>query len=423
MNISKGMRSCIQQPGTSEGLDAIGDRLMNRLQYRRFADGRESLVTNHTVGVGSGNTQAAIRWYEIRNLSTTPTIYQQSTYAPGTDSRWMGSIAMDQSGDIALGYSVSSSNVSPSVRYTGRLASDMLATLPQGEATLIAGSGSQTSTFNRWGDYSMMAVDPTDDCTFWYTQEYYAATSSASWQTRVGSFKFPDCAPPLTISSVQASNINGSSAIVTWHTSNSADSRVDYGTTPSYGSSVSDPSNVTNHSLTLAGLTNDTSYHFKVSSTDTFAHSGSSSDGIFVTRTNLLGNGGFEAGSQSWGLAAQASIDTTPADAHSGNNSLLLTATGPWQATSSASLAITAGKTYSFNGWGRASSGTGYFSLFSYDASGNQIASNYLPFAGAGSWVNVIATYNAPSNAVAFRLALQNANSGSFGFDDATLTP
>jgi len=192
-NMCSGLRSCVQQPATSQGLDAISDRLMNRLQYRRFADGHESLVANHTVGVGSSNSQAAVRWYEIRNLSTTPTIYQQSTYAPGTDSRWMGSVAMDQSGDIALGYSVSSSNVSPSIRYTGRLASDPLGTLPQGEEILMAGSGSQTSSFNRWGDYSMMAVDPTDDCTFWYTQEYYAVTSTAGWQTRVGSFKFPNC--------------------------------------------------------------------------------------------------------------------------------------------------------------------------------------------------------------------------------------
>jgi hypothetical protein len=100
-----------------------------------------------------------------------------------------------------------------------------------------------------------------------------------------------------------------------------------------------------------------------------------------------------------------------------------LTATGAWQATSSAPLAIIGGKSYSFNGWGRASSGTGYFSLFSYDASGNQIATSYLSFAGAGSWVNVTATYTAPPNAVTFRLALQNANSGTFGFDDLTLTP
>jgi hypothetical protein len=191
-----GSRNCVPQPGTSVGVDVVSDRLMNRLQYRRFADGHESLVANHTVAVGPSSNRAAVRWYEIRNLSSTPTVYQQGTYAPGSDNRWMGSIAMDQSGDIALGYSVSSSTVYPSIRYTGRLGSDPLATLPQGEASIIAGSGSQTSTFSRWGDYSMMAVDPVDDCTFWYTQEYYSVTSNIGWQTRVGAFKFPSCGTP-----------------------------------------------------------------------------------------------------------------------------------------------------------------------------------------------------------------------------------
>ena len=206
-NMCSGSRSCIQQPGTSQGLDALSDRLMNRLQYRRFADGHESLVANHTVGVGSSGNQAAVRWYEIRGLSTTPAIYQQGTYAPSSDSRWMASVAMDQAGDIVVGYSVSSSTISPSIRYTGRLASDPLGMLPQGEATLISGSGSQTSTFNRWGDYSMMAVDPMDDWTLWYTQEYYTVTSDRGWQTRVGSFKFPNCGPPNYV--VGVVGING----------------------------------------------------------------------------------------------------------------------------------------------------------------------------------------------------------------------
>src|SRR5438552_15413435 len=116
----------------------------------------------------------------------------------------MCSISMYQPGDIALGYSISSSSVSPSIRYTGRLASDPLGTLPQGEATMIAGSGSQTSGFNRWGDYSMMSVDPTDDCTFWYTQEYFAATSDRGWRTRIGSFKFPNCGTPTAPTGVLA---------------------------------------------------------------------------------------------------------------------------------------------------------------------------------------------------------------------------
>jgi hypothetical protein len=191
-------RNCLTQPGTNVGLDPLSDRLMNRVQYRHFADGHESLVANHTVGVGSSGNQAAVRWYEIRNLSTTPTIYQQGTYSPTTDNRWMASIAMDQVGNIGVGYSVSSSTVSPSIRYTGRLVSDTLGTLPQGEATIVAGSGSQTSTSYRWGDYSRMAIDPTDDCTFWYTQEYYTTTSDHGWQTRVGGFKFPSCKATLS---------------------------------------------------------------------------------------------------------------------------------------------------------------------------------------------------------------------------------
>jgi hypothetical protein len=417
-----GSRSCIQQPGTRQGLDALSDRLMNRLQYRRFADGHESLVANHTVGIGSSGNQGAVRWYEIRGLSATPTIYQQGTYSPSSDSRWMGSIAMDQAGDVALGYSVSSSTISPSIRYTGRLAGDPLGTLPQGEATLIAGSGSQTSRFNRWGDYSMMAVDPTDDCTFWYTQEYYAMTSIAGWQTRVGSFKFPNCAPPLTISSVQASNINASSAVITWQTSNSASSRVDYGTTAGYGSSASDPSNVTNHSLILSGLTNDTTYHFKATSTDAFAQSGSSSDATFTTHTDLLSNGGFELGSTGWTLAPQTIVDSNPADAHSGNNSLQLVATAPWQAARQ-TVSVTPGQAYSFSGWGRSSSSGGYLVLHGYDVNWNQVSSFYLSFPANGSWTALAMTYTPGPGEVAVSVLPTSSAIGTYWFDDVSLTP
>lgn len=192
-NLCGGAENCVPQPGTSVALDTLSDRLMYRLQYRNFGD-HESLVVNHTVDV-DGTDHAGIRWYEIRDPNGTPTIYQQGTYAPDGDHRWMGSAAMDSAGNLAIGFSVSSASTYPSIRYAARLATDPLGTLGQGETTLVAGSGSQTHTTGRWGDYSMMTVDPVDDCTFWYTQEYYAATSEAGWQTRVGAFSLPTCSP------------------------------------------------------------------------------------------------------------------------------------------------------------------------------------------------------------------------------------
>ena len=186
-------QTCIPQPGTTAKLDALSDRLMYRLQYRNFGD-HESLVVNHTVDA-DGTDHAGIRWYEIRNPGAAPFIYQQGTYAPDANHRWMGSIAMDRVGNMALGFSISSPATWPSIRYAGRLATDPPGSMTQGETDLVVGSGSQTDGSGRWGDYSMMAVDPTDDCTFWYTQEYYVATSPAGWRTRIGSFSFPSCAP------------------------------------------------------------------------------------------------------------------------------------------------------------------------------------------------------------------------------------
>lgn len=191
--------SCIPQPGTPQKLAVLSDRLMSRLQYRNFGD-HESLVANHTVNVASVLTenQAAIRWYELRKSGTNDwTIFQQGTYAPDSNNRWMGSIGMDNAGNIGLGYSISSSTTFPSIGYVGRVAGDPLGTLPQGETELVAGGGSQLTTDKGWGDYSMMSIDPIDDCTFWYTQQYYARTSEIGWQTRIGAFAFPGCVPVL----------------------------------------------------------------------------------------------------------------------------------------------------------------------------------------------------------------------------------
>jgi hypothetical protein len=185
-------RNCVPQPGTSVKLDGLGDRLMHRLAYRNFGS-FESLVVSHNVNAASSGTQAGVRWYEIRSPNGTPTIYQQGTYAPDATNRWLGSLAMDRDGNIALGYSASSTSIYPSIRYTGRLASDALGTLPQGETTAMSGSGSQTGTGYRWGDYASMSVDPVDDCTFWFTTEYMPSTGTAPWQTRITAFKFPSC--------------------------------------------------------------------------------------------------------------------------------------------------------------------------------------------------------------------------------------
>src|SRR5262249_31237971 len=151
---------------TAQALDALSDRLMYRLQYRNVGD-HESLVMNHTVNVG--NDRAGIRWYELRRDVDDWAIFQQGTYAPDDgDSRWMGSIAQDRDGNIGLGFSVSSPSTFPSIRYVGRLADDPPGEFTQSETSLIEGGGVQTHPSGRWGDYSAMAIDPVDDCSFWY---------------------------------------------------------------------------------------------------------------------------------------------------------------------------------------------------------------------------------------------------------------
>jgi hypothetical protein len=186
--------TCIPQLGTNQQLDSLADRLMYRLAYRNFGD-HEALVANHSVTAGSS---VGVRWYELRSPNATPTVFQQGTYAPDSNYRWMGSIGMDKVGNIAVGYSVSSASMNPAIRYTGRTPADPLGTL-QLENTILNGAGSQTSGLSRWGDYSAMTIDPGDDCTFFYTNEYQKASGSFNWSTRIASFKFPSCtsAPPV----------------------------------------------------------------------------------------------------------------------------------------------------------------------------------------------------------------------------------
>lgn len=185
--------TCIPQPSPGEVLDSLGDRLMYRLAYRNFGD-HESMVINHTVKPGAGSSAtSAIRWYEFR--ATPPggsfSVFQAATLQHPTVSIWMGSIAMDKVGDIALGLSASSTSVKPTIAYLGRVPTDPLGQMESPDI-VANGTGVQVNGSNRWGDYSSMSVDPVDDCTFWYSQEYYKANGT-NWITHVTSFKFNSC--------------------------------------------------------------------------------------------------------------------------------------------------------------------------------------------------------------------------------------
>ena len=185
--------ACIPQPGTAQVLDSLGDRLMHRLAYRNFGT-REALVVTQSVTPPAPSTAASgVRWFEVRDPNgASPVVFQKATYAPDNTSRWMASAAMDKLGNMLIGYSVSSSAVFPGIRYTGRLRGEPR-NLMQAEAVIVNGGGSQINTFQRWGDYSSMNVDPADDCTFWYTTEYIKATGSFNWSTRIAAIKFPNC--------------------------------------------------------------------------------------------------------------------------------------------------------------------------------------------------------------------------------------
>lgn len=195
-----GGQVCIPQPQTTQQLDALGDRLMNRLAYRYippFNPGdigtRGMLLVNQSVTVGSAG---GVRWYQVFIQNGSPRLAQQGTFAPADSNfRWSGSIASDSALDIALGYSESSASTYPMIAYTGRFPNDPVGQMGQ-EVPIANGGGSQTGS-PRWGDYSSMQVDPVDDCTFWYTQEYYPSTSQNSWATQIAKFKFPLCPQPF----------------------------------------------------------------------------------------------------------------------------------------------------------------------------------------------------------------------------------
>ena len=186
-------------PGSAS--DTLAGRMMMQVQYRNIG-GVESLWVNHTTGTAGASTPVGIQWSQINVTGTTvnTTPVQQQIYNNGADgtNRFIGSLAVDKQGNMVLGYTASSTSVAPDIRYSGRLAGDTLGTLPQSETSMLPGVTRSVQTGQtRWGDYASMSVDPTDDCTFWYTTLYFPVQGS-NWVTRIGSFKFPGCTAGAT---------------------------------------------------------------------------------------------------------------------------------------------------------------------------------------------------------------------------------
>ena len=269
----------IPQLGTTTLLDNLADRPMNRLQYRNFGD-REAMVVCQTVNAGSG--RAGMRWWELQKTSGNWSIYQEGTYAPVDGlNRWMGSIAMDEFGSVALGYSTSSSTIYPDIRYTGRFASDPLGVMTIAETVIHAGGGSQTGGLSRWGDYTQMSVDPTESGTFWYTNEYIPTNGSFNWKTRIAAFSF-DLPCPVGYASNPgptdvATGVPITASEATWDNPIDATSNEFwFGTSPSSLALLQSGSLATSFSIPLGTLAYNTSYYWRVDcANDTCSNTGS----------------------------------------------------------------------------------------------------------------------------------------------------
>lgn len=274
----------ISQKGVSLKLDDLSDRLMYRMQYRNMGS-YESMVTCHTVN--SGSNIAGIRWYEMRKSGSAWVLYQQGTYTfTDSKSRWLGSIAMNGNGDIALGYTLSGSADYPSIYFTGRKSTDALGTMTIPESPIIVGSASMSGA-DRWGDYAMMSVDPSDNKTFWHTNEYIGTYGgSYPWSTRIASFIFANTPTVVTLA---ATNVTGTSATLNG-TVNPNGLATDYyfkwGTTTSYGNvttTTSAGSGLANATINanISGLIPGSTYHFQLVAANTDG-SASGSDLTFI---------------------------------------------------------------------------------------------------------------------------------------------
>lgn len=301
--------NCIPQKGTSIKLDAISDRAMFRAQAR-VVNGHVAILVNGTVDA-NGADRAAPRWAQLTDVTTnSPSIVQQGTYSPDASHRWMASIAADKNGDIALAYSKSSSTMYPALAATGRLAGDAAGSMTQGETTLFAGTGAQTHTASRWGDYSDLTVDPADDCTFWYTNEYYATVNQKSWKTRVVAFSFPSCtgAVPVAPSAPQnaSATAGDAQAVVSFAppASDGGASITSYTVTASPGGATASGAS---SPITVTGLTNGTQYTFTVTATNSAGTGPASAPSNAVTPLATV-TSGYQSSEYSFVQAEAATI-------------------------------------------------------------------------------------------------------------------
>lgn len=210
---------CVPQESTTQTLDTLGDRMMYRFAIRHFSD-HDRAVINHAVQSGSS---VAIRWYELYDPAGAVTVNQQGVFAPDSTYRWMASLAEDKAADIGMGYSASSSSIYPAIRITGREPSDTLGTM-ESEYNVVTGTGAQVGSYAyRWGDYTAMQVDPSDDCTFWYVDQFQSVTGTFDWDTNISSFAFNSCtglptyslnANPNSVSVVQGNAVTSSISVV-----------------------------------------------------------------------------------------------------------------------------------------------------------------------------------------------------------------
>ena len=455
--------TCIAQSGTTNKLDSLADRLMFRLAYRNIG-GTESLVVSHSVTSG---TNIGMRWYELRLSGGNPTVYQQGTYAPDATSRWMGSAAMDKVGNIALGYATSSSTSFPSIKYTGRLAGDALGTMTQGENTIVNGAGSQTGTLTRWGDYSSMSVDPSDDCTFWYSHEYLGASGTFNWKTRIGSFTLPGCTAPLNVASVaatpaSASVVAGSSATTTLSTAVVSGATEPLALTasglPTGATASFSPASVTtggSSSLTVAttAATPAGTYAVTVSAagasgTATTSFSLTVTAPVTTTTTTVapstttttvkpcaspgqkILNPGFESGTTSWTATASTIGKWTAQPARTGNNDMWLGGNGKKVTEyGQQSIVVPAGcTTYTLSFWlhidsAETTTATAYDKLTV--TLGTTTLATYSNLNKATGYVQK--TFNVASSAgktvvLKFNAAEDASNQTSFVIDDTSLT-